>query len=550
MRMIRRLRKDESGAALITALLCTMVMLALGLALLAIVDTQARGSSDEQTRDRGFNLAESVLNSEAFVLGRNWPDGPPGSNPACTAAGFGGMIGDTVSLTAAAERLRENLNASHTDAAYTNASWQVNICDDDEGSAVWSNALLTNKTWDSNAMPDGSIGNGKVWVRAQSTVAGKTRALVGLVTVRETAALDAKYGLVSGSFSEDLGPTTNTITNMAVLSGLTGGLLDTNPPVAADLPDHPVPGSGVTGLRCGLLDQQTEQKTCVSGAFGALSALPAFDDLVTGGSYEQYPNASSTNANTIAQLRTQAKSASGVYMATALGGSSPTTTQSCNISGATANSVVFIEKVGSGDDYCVLSVGSSVMYKALVIGSGRVIIRGSAPPITPYATAGSNRFTGVVYALNLQTADHSLAVSAANPSRELVRIEKGARVTGAVHADGKNAKVALIAPDFDTNTLVCALVTCPSPLATTLQALGAPALVDTLVNGGCLITLPLVGCTLSLAAIPVANVVAAISSQLTTYGSAIHSDVDVINALSVYGTSGVTPGTFRDLTPR
>jgi len=35
-------------------------MLALGLALLSIVDVQATSSATERTRDRGFNLAESV----------------------------------------------------------------------------------------------------------------------------------------------------------------------------------------------------------------------------------------------------------------------------------------------------------------------------------------------------------------------------------------------------------------------------------------------------------------------------------------------------------
>ena len=209
-----------------------------------------------------------------------------------------------------------------------------------------------------------------------------------------------------------------------------------------------------------------------------------------------------------------------------------------------ATRVVFIEQVGTGDEACVLSVATSRTYKALVIGKGRVIIRGNNT-ITDYATATTNRFTGVVYALNLQTAD----LTAATPTREVVRIDRGARVRGAVHADGKNATVGLIAPDFNSNALVCALVTCPSLLATTLQALGATDLVNTLVNGGCLLRV-LGICTLSLPASPVANVVSAISSQLSTYGSAIRSDVDVIDNLTVYGASGVVPGTFRDLQPR
>ena len=48
-RMIRRLRDDEAGSALITALLVTVVMLALGFALLSIVDTQASESATERT---------------------------------------------------------------------------------------------------------------------------------------------------------------------------------------------------------------------------------------------------------------------------------------------------------------------------------------------------------------------------------------------------------------------------------------------------------------------------------------------------------------------
>ncbi|MCW3011945.1 MAG: hypothetical protein JWO90_2349, partial [Solirubrobacterales bacterium] len=66
-------RDGERGSTLITALLAALVMLALGLALLSIVDVQAKQSGVERTRDRAFNLSESVLTSHAFVLGRNWP---------------------------------------------------------------------------------------------------------------------------------------------------------------------------------------------------------------------------------------------------------------------------------------------------------------------------------------------------------------------------------------------------------------------------------------------------------------------------------------------
>ena len=567
MRLMRRLRDGEVGSALITALIATFLMLALGLALLSIVDTQANESADERTRDRSFNLSESVLNSYAFVLGRNWPSAAPTPNPSCAAngAGFADTIGTpglTSGLTVAGAvptngnalpgplqlasapltattRLRPNLNASYTDVAYDDATWQVNVCDDIEGSTVWdAGTLLSNKTYDLND-------NDKVWVRAQSTVAGKTRTVTGLVEVRKSAAQQAKYGLVAGNVSEDLGALASTITNTSLTSSLTGTLLSpAAPPVLPD-PLYPLPASGVTGVRCGLLENITEVKTCVKGAIGAAAHVPLVNTLVNQDRFEQYPSQSSTTADAIGQLRTQAKTSPGVYMQTALGANTAAAAPSCAITGATADSVVFIEKVGTGDQYCYVDVSTSVTYKALVIGSGRVVIRGT-DTITPYDTATTNRLTGVIYALNLQTTDHS----ASTPTREVIRIEKGARVKGATHADGKNATIGLVAPEFDTDALVNALIPCSDlatcALRTTLKALGISALVNELTSGSCLLRV----LTCVVPGPSVSSVLASLTTQLSGYGSAIRSDVATIEALTVYGASGVTPGTFRDLQSR
>ena len=565
MQLMRRLRHDESGAALVTALLATMIMLALGLAVLAIVDTQANESTSEQTRDRAFNLSESVLTSEAFILGRSWPETAPSPDPSCNSSltSFGDTIGSSAAPSTATARLRPNLNVSYTDAAYTGATWQVNICDDVEGSTVWDDSLLANKSWDSNPQADGTFGNGKLWVRAQSTVAGKTRAVVGLVKVRETAALDAKYGLVSGSITEDLGPTTAALTNNSLVTALTNGLINSNPPVLQDAA-YPVPASGVTGLRCGLLDNVDQVKTCVTGAIGALSSVPAVNTLVTQDRFEQFPTSESTSQNAIGQMRTKAKATPGAYIATSNGGTLAAAPACAPTSGgglpaSSPNTVLFIEKVGTGDQYCVIDVSTSRTYKAVVIGSGRVIIRGSNS-ITDYSVATSNRLTAVVYALNLQTADHAANVNnpTINPTREVVRIDRGARVTGAVHADGKTAQVNIVAPDFNSTALINGLL-CPGALcglAGTVTGLlattGLNGVLDGLINGciGLQTWLGCVGVNTAAAGISLNDVVGGITSQLSTYGSAIHSDVATINALTVYGASGVTPGTFRDLQPR
>ena len=139
-----------------------------------------------------------------------------------------------------------------------------------------------------------------------------------------------------------------------------------------------------------------------------------------------------------------------------------------------------------------------------------------------------------------------------------MRIEKGARVTGAIHADGKNAQVNVIAPDFDSvaliNGLLCPGLLCAlAPTVTGLLATtGLNGVLDGLINGciGVKVLGACVGVNTAAAGITVNSITGGITSQLSTYGSAIHSDVAVINALKVYGASGVIPGTFRDLHAR
>lgn len=564
MRLTRRLHHEERGQALTTALLTVVVLLALGLALLSIVDVQAKQSGTERTRDRGFNLAESVLTNEAFVLAKNWPAAAVTSGAGtvaqpveatCGTVSTGTTLGTSAAAGTGAAVIQANLANEFTDGAYAGARWRLQICDDDGTSTVWNEARLTQaKNWDKNA-------NNLVWVRAESTVAGKTRAVAGLVKVRSGTALDPRFGLVAGNVNEDL---STTLSNVNALSALGGQLVLGNPPVAEAAAPNAYPNSGITGIRCGVLDSTVltdPLKTCVSGAIGALNnGVPVVQPLV-GTRVVQYPTATSTDAETIGQLRAQAK-ASGTYLDTSAGGSPATTTTPCTIpAAATASTVVFLEKVGGGDDYCVIDVSTaSRRYKALVIGSGRVIVRGDNTIAAYSDTAPKNLFTGPIYALNSQTTDKT----SRTPAKELVRIEKGARVRGAVHADGANSVVSTIPPDFNTDTLARAIACQPSVLALVscnviaplLTALGVSALVDKLINGdpcfikvGVLVLGVTVQTCVALPATPAATVVAGITSQLAPYGSPIRSDPAIVGALTVYGTSGVIPGTFMDLQP-
>jgi Tfp pilus assembly protein PilX len=558
--MIRRL-SDETGSALITAFMATILMLGLGFALLSIVDTQASESAKERSRDRAFNLSESVLTSEAFVLGRNWPTSAAAG--ACkTVGGFGETVGTTAATTGDVARVRRNVNANYdatVDPAYTGATWQVHLCDDVAGSTVWDDSLLNNNAADTNA-------NNRLWVHAQSTVEGRTRAVAGLVKTAATPALDARYGLVSGGLVDDLGSTLNTITNAAVLqdtlhnTGLSG-LLDTSPTVAADPTAGAATPNGVTGVRCGALDIKTGS-LCVTGTLAGASGVPLVDSLVTGGRLENFPTTSSTSDDTIARLRAQAR-ASGTYTALSAGSAPvtapaplvnandtvPASVAACTITGAPSTStVVFIEQVGNtgapnavggpGDQYCSIDVSTLKQWKAIVVGSGRVVIRGNNSPTLASNTA-VNTFKGVVYALNLQRLTIT-GGDATSPGREVVRIDRGAHIRGAVHADGKSARVGVYPPatTLDMNQLrtdVCnALPLLQKVLCITLGTVG-----DIVNSLGIGVLSSVVNATLS-----------QLNPQRALYGSAITSDVATINALTVTGDSNVMPGSFRDLQVR
>ncbi len=509
LRLRRRRLAGEQGSVVVIAVFVMAIMIPLGLALLAIVDNQTRESGVERARDRAFNLADSALNSAAFSLGRGgWPaaagsapsnSGAAGSSMDCGLASFGATLGAPTNTGSATARLQPNLNASYDDGAYTGATWQINVCDNDTagpGPTIWNEGLLTSsRNFDQN-------GDELVWVRSEASVAGHRRVLAALVRVEETSAFASKYGLLTGRMNAELTNTAGAVLNGGLVGNLVSGLLGSDPLVAPDPTDST---TGVTAVRCGALDG------CLGGAIGGLSSSVApLSTLIGGGKLVQTTSPTATSAATIGQLKQQAIN-SGTYVATNAGSTTPTAPPACTIpAGANADTVVYIDQVGTtgtagtalgpGDQYCVLSVAVAKAYKALVIGSGRIVLRGNN---TTTNTATVNNFRGLLYALNSQRATLG---DAALPGREVVRIDRGAHVIGGVAADGKSAQVGIYPPG----------------LCTSLVVLG----ID-------------VGCALS--------ALTSMLGVLSSYNPAITSNVAVMQAVKSYGSARVVPGTYDDV---
>jgi hypothetical protein len=171
--MIKRLRSEQGGWAMVTTMILLGVMTAGGLATASVMDTQTQQSGIERRRETAFNLAEAGLNGQVFALARDWPGMGMAANPypTCSPA--------STNTRCPAASLLENLIGSQD--LVNGAGWQTLVRDNGASGtqSFYSDELvLTQPAYDAN-------GDGKLWVRASATAQGKTRSIVALVRTEQ-----------------------------------------------------------------------------------------------------------------------------------------------------------------------------------------------------------------------------------------------------------------------------------------------------------------------------------------------------------------------------
>jgi Tfp pilus assembly protein PilX len=211
MSPIRRAYTDESGFAVVLAIVVLGVMLGLGLAALSMTDTQSRKSRHERERESSFNLAEGALQQQGYLLGGSgWPKTGGGSAPpaSCTIGNTNNYCPNTANLanaTGTAAYNTPDYQPGSAGSTTTAVNWTTYIRDNvAAGDRVYSGAVETTPcangggaapcTWDANK-------DGFLWVRSTATVRGKTRTLVALLK-RETIPIKlAPAVLIAGSLA-------------------------------------------------------------------------------------------------------------------------------------------------------------------------------------------------------------------------------------------------------------------------------------------------------------------------------------------------------------
>jgi hypothetical protein len=197
--------RDERGTVIVTAMMMLMIMVAIGLAALSQVDTQTSQSRQERERESSFNLAEAALSAQTFVLGRRGTGTATIPYPTTCSTSA-----STHFYCPPSAQLMRSYNGSGQVDFDDSTTWTTWVRDDANpttGQPVlfWDDTYLTNGSWaryDRGGAFDAtgaSIPNRHVWVRAEATVRGKTRALIAYVRIEDKPVNFPQYAVLAGS---------------------------------------------------------------------------------------------------------------------------------------------------------------------------------------------------------------------------------------------------------------------------------------------------------------------------------------------------------------
>jgi type II secretory pathway pseudopilin PulG len=252
--MMRNFLKQDDGIAMVVAMLLMGMMLSLGLVAIQLADGQAKTTSAQRQRESSFNIAEAALNAQVTQLSQHWADISGTGTGACPGATYCPASSELTSLIPGAD---SNVPVTWQTKVYDNTAPQL--------SGYFSDSLAAGvvDTWDKND-------DGKVWVRAQATVRGRTRVVVSLVQKQTQLESVPHAAIVAGALTIE-----NNGKHSEPIIDANGGLVAVRCPVVFNEPDpclgQPL-GSAPTKTPEDWADLLTDQ---IDGFATAQSSYPA-----------------------------------------------------------------------------------------------------------------------------------------------------------------------------------------------------------------------------------------------------------------------------------
>ena len=199
---MKRLHAREHGSVLVTSMLVLAIMMSLGFAVAARVDTQTAKSRQERERESTFNLAEAALSAQTFILGRRGTGIETRQYPVegCSKT----LPADPYFCPLPTEIQKSYNGAGQVDFDFANDNWRTHVRDDRNpatGQSVrfWDEDILDPASATYGTWPRyDADGNRHVWVRAEAVVRGRKRAIVAWVRIEDNVISFPQYAVLAG----------------------------------------------------------------------------------------------------------------------------------------------------------------------------------------------------------------------------------------------------------------------------------------------------------------------------------------------------------------
>jgi Tfp pilus assembly protein PilX len=186
--VIGRLRREEGGWAIVTAVGLMAVMVGSGLSLMTLVDAQSRETQVQRTREAAFNIGEAVLNDQVLLLKTTWPykgQGTANAYPACTNAVASTRCPDPATIAGLTGSVDSAAGVTWASRVIDNVSREPGCNDTDPATACDPSRSFFSDATHANAPGYDANGDGALWVRSEATARGRTRRLLALVRITE-----------------------------------------------------------------------------------------------------------------------------------------------------------------------------------------------------------------------------------------------------------------------------------------------------------------------------------------------------------------------------
>src|SRR6059058_4082503 len=170
--LTKKLRRDEGGWVLVTAIMLLFIMLVAALAAVDLVDNQTRQSGKNRERETSFNVAESALNNQVYLLSVKPAESAGNQYGQCLQSSSSSMCPSNTTIN----NLFPTADLGTGSCAPPACRWSTQVFDNPTSNPnYYSDAIVSGQPgYDAN-------GDHKVWVRASATIRGHTRTVIALV---------------------------------------------------------------------------------------------------------------------------------------------------------------------------------------------------------------------------------------------------------------------------------------------------------------------------------------------------------------------------------